>query len=80
LIDKVREALEEIEISRENVTNQAKEHINDNDLILTYSTSETLLQFFKEASKTVKFELIVLETAPTYEGHKTARQLAEAGI
>ncbi len=80
MIDKVREALEEIEISRENVTNQAKEHINDNDLILTYSTSETLLQFFKEASKTVKFELIVLETAPTYEGHKTARQLAEAGI
>lgn len=80
MIDKVREALEEIEISRENVTNQAKEHINDNDLILTYSTSETLLQFFKEASKTVKFELIVLETAPTYEGLKTARQLAEAGI
>jgi translation initiation factor eIF-2B subunit beta len=72
--------LEDIEISRENVTNQAKEHINDNDLILTYSTSETLLQFFIEASKTIRFEVIVLETAPTYDGHRTAKLLAEAGI
>jgi translation initiation factor eIF-2B subunit beta len=47
---------------------------------LTYSTSETLLQFFIEAKKTVKFEVIVLETAPTFEGHKTAKLLAEAGI
>ena len=43
LCDTLREVLEDIEISRENVTNQAKEHINNNDLILTYSTSETLL-------------------------------------
>jgi translation initiation factor eIF-2B subunit beta len=74
------EVLEDIDISRENVTNQAKEHINDNDLILTYSTSNTLLQFFIEARKTIRFEVIVLETAPTYEGHKTAKLLAEAGI
>ena len=43
LCDTLREVLEDIEISRENVTNLAKEHINNNDLILTYSTSETLL-------------------------------------
>jgi hypothetical protein len=31
LCDTLREVLEDIEISRENVTNQAKEHINNND-------------------------------------------------
>jgi len=49
-------------------------------VILTFSTSETLTKFFIEANKTVPFELIVLESAPTFEGHKTAKRLAEAGI
>jgi translation initiation factor 2B subunit (eIF-2B alpha/beta/delta family) len=39
-----------------------------------------MCQFFKEARKTIKFELIVLETAPTYDGHRTAKELAQAGI
>lgn len=78
--DRIMIVLEDIETSRDNVTDKAKEHINDNDLILTYSTSETLVTFFLEARKTVRFELIVLETAPTFEGHKTAKLLAEAGI
>jgi translation initiation factor eIF-2B subunit beta len=47
---------------------------------LTFSTSETLTKFFIEASKTVPFELIVLESAPNFEGHKTAKRLAEEGI
>lgn len=80
LLDQIHEIVEDIESSRENVTNQAREHINDNDLILTYSTSETLIQFFREARKTVRFELIVLETAPTFVGHNTAKHMAEAGI
>ena len=65
--------IEEVELTRISVTDQAKEHINDNDLILTYSISDTLISFFKEASKTSRFEVIVLESAPTFEGHKTAR-------
>lgn len=62
------------------MTHCAKEHINKNDLILTYSASETLAAFFIEAKKELDFELIVLETAPTFEGHKTAKLLAAANI
>ena len=62
------------------MTEQSKEHINDNDLILTYHISETLISFLKEARKTCYFEVVVLETAPTFEGHKTAKELAQAGI
>jgi len=71
---------EDILLSRESISEQSKEHINENDLILTFSYSRTLCQFFKEARKTIKFELIVLETAPTYDGHRTAKELAQAGI
>ena len=55
---------------------QAKEHISDNDLILTFSLSDTLVSFFTEASKECTFEVIVCETAPTFSGHKTAKLLA----
>jgi translation initiation factor eIF-2B subunit beta len=65
--------IEEVELTIESVTAQAKEHINDNDLILTYSISNTLISLFKEASKTSRFEVIVPESAPTFEGHKTVR-------
>ena len=64
------------------MTDQAKEHINDNDLILTYNCSETLTDFFIAASEEeeLNFEVIVAETAPSFVGHKTAKELAEAGI
>jgi translation initiation factor 2B subunit (eIF-2B alpha/beta/delta family) len=80
LLDTLAEIKEDIEMSRDNLTFQAKEHINDNDIILTHGYSNTLCQFFKEARQTVKFELIVLETAPSFQGHKTAKELANAGI
>lgn len=68
--------LDEIDMSRQSVTEQAKEHINENDLILTYHLSETLVQFLVEAHKTCHFEVIVLESAPTFDGHRTAKTLA----
>ena len=46
LIESIREVKDEIENSSGAVTDQAKEHINDNDLILTYNCSETLTDFF----------------------------------
>jgi len=67
-------------VSRQSVTEQAKEHISDNDLILTFGFSETVICFFQEAHEVCKFEVIVAETAPTFTGHKTAKKLAECGI
>lgn len=64
--------MEEIELSKEEVTEQATEHVSDNDLILTYHTSSTLTNFFVAAKETVNFEVIVCETAPKFTGHETA--------
>jgi translation initiation factor 2B subunit (eIF-2B alpha/beta/delta family) len=69
-------------MARSLIIEKAAEHINDGDLILTYSHSNTLIEFFKDAAKEkkIRFEVIVCETAPGFEGHKTAKQLAELGI
>ena len=74
------EVLEEIENSKELVTAQAREHISDNDLILTYHTSSTLTNFFIEAKESANFEVIVCETAPKFTGHQTAQNLSKQGI
>lgn len=65
----ISEIIEEIEMSKEDVTAQAKEHISDNDLILTYHLSSTLTNFFIEAKESANFEVIVCETAPKFTGH-----------
>lgn len=80
LLAQIREIIDEIDVSRQSVTEQAKEHISDNDLILTLGLSDTLVCFFKEAHEVCKFEIIVAETAPTFSGHRTAKRLAECGI
>ena len=53
LIDKIRQVQDDIEMSQSAVTDQAKEHISDNDLILTYDYSETLISFLKEAAEDI---------------------------
>jgi translation initiation factor eIF-2B subunit beta len=80
LLTQIREIAAEIDVSRESVTEQAKEHISDNELILTLGLSDTCICFFKEAYEQFKFELVVAESAPTFSGHKTAKKLAECGI
>jgi len=74
------EIKDDLELSRSNLCDQAKEHINENDVILTCSYSNSMVQFFKEAKKTIKFELVILETAPSFSGHRLAKELAKAGI
>jgi len=76
----ILEVIEEFEMAKEDVTAQAKEHIGDNDLILTYHTSSTLTNFFIAAKESANFEVIVCETAPKFTGHETAQALAQAGI
>ena len=46
LLAQIREIVDEIDVSRQSVTEQAKEHISDNDLILTHGLSDTLISFF----------------------------------
>eukprot|EP00351_Strombidinopsis_sp_SopsisLIS2011_P001090 CAMPEP_0116876212 /NCGR_PEP_ID=MMETSP0463-20121206/8210_1 /TAXON_ID=181622 /ORGANISM="Strombidinopsis sp, Strain SopsisLIS2011" /LENGTH=261 /DNA_ID=CAMNT_0004522703 /DNA_START=457 /DNA_END=1242 /DNA_ORIENTATION=+ len=73
--------IDEMETIHEEVTRQAVDHINDNDVILTYSSSNLLLSFFEHAHDNgCSFEVIVAESAPHFNGHKTAKQLAKKGI
>ena len=70
-----------METIHEEVTKQAVDHINDNDVVLTYSSSNLLLSFFEQAHLNgCRFEVIVAESAPHFNGHETAKRLAEKGI
>ncbi len=56
---------EELECISEFIIEQANEHINDNDVILTANHSDQLEEFFIEAAKNKTFQVIVAESAPT---------------
>ena len=66
LLNSIHETKDEIELSRDALTEKASEHINDGDLILTYGCSHTLINFFIEAKESAQFEVIVCETAPGF--------------
>jgi translation initiation factor 2B subunit (eIF-2B alpha/beta/delta family) len=55
----------ELEDISDNIQFQACEHINDNDTILTANHSDQLLDFFKEASNSKTFNVIIAESAPS---------------
>jgi ribose 1,5-bisphosphate isomerase len=55
--------------------------IKNNSTILTHCHSSSVVEIFKKAfEKKKKFEVIVTETRPLYQGEKTAKELSEAGI
>eukprot|EP00347_Sterkiella_histriomuscorum_P022712 403337443 len=72
--------IEDIESVHDMITAQANEHIHKEDVILTYGKSQILSGFFEEASKDKFFEVLVCETAPSYSGHQTAKELSSKGI
>jgi translation initiation factor eIF-2B subunit beta len=78
LITKIDDLMEDIENVRAIISEQAKEHIHSNDVILTYGqSSNALINFFKEAAESLFFEVVVCESAPSYSGQVTAKTLAE---
>lgn len=68
------------------ITRQAPEHINQNDILLTYGESDMVFSFIDSAHKGVEdhkgkaFQVYVCEAAPLFTGHKTAARMQEAGI
>lgn len=50
--------------STDNIAAQASEHIHSNEIILTMGKSRTVQRFLKLASKSRKFQVIVVESAP----------------
>jgi translation initiation factor eIF-2B subunit beta len=80
VIESVNELIEELDASAENIAQQALEHIHANELILTAGKSKTVEAFLKRAAKKRKFQVIVVECAPFYQGHEMALSLSDAGI
>lgn len=53
--------------SVDNIASQASEHIHSNEIILTVGKSNTVERFLKEAAKTRKYQVVVVESAPDYQ-------------
>lgn len=80
VIEGITHMIAEFEDLRNIISAQALEHIHSDEIIMTLGTSRTVTDFFKAAARKRKFHVIVAETAPWYEGHSVAVDLARAGI
>mmetsp|Transcript_22575 Transcript_22575/g.78990 ORF Transcript_22575/g.78990 Transcript_22575/m.78990 type:complete len:402 (-) Transcript_22575:119-1324(-) len=80
VLEGISEAIDELDNMSVPIAEQALEHIHANEVILTFGKSTTVEEFLKAAAKRRKFEVIVVETAPTFVGHDTALVYAKAGI
>ncbi|KAG8463034.1 hypothetical protein KFE25_001807 [Diacronema lutheri] len=81
IIDGVNELIDELGSLVHSIAEQAPEHIHAREVILTLGRSRIVEAFLKRVAKTERpFEVIVADTAPSYEGAEVARRLSEAGI
>ena len=76
----IAEIIEEQETATSNIAVQCFDHIHSNEIILTMGRCKVVEAFLTEAAKSLKFQVIVAETAPNFEGHQLAVNLAKAGI
>uniref|UniRef100_A0A1B6CAH8 Translation initiation factor eIF2B subunit beta n=1 Tax=Clastoptera arizonana TaxID=38151 RepID=A0A1B6CAH8_9HEMI len=64
ILDHISEFQMELETSSDNISQQAREHIHSNEIIMTIGTSREVKAFLKKAAQDRKFEVIVAECAP----------------
>lgn len=65
ILTSIDELINELESISEVIKDQAVDHINDNDVILTANHSDQLEDFFVEASQEKSFHVIIAESAPS---------------
>ncbi|XAR62677.1 hypothetical protein NMG60_11017523 [Bertholletia excelsa] len=81
VIEAVNVLIEDIDTYREQIAEQAVEHIHQNEVILTLGHSRTVLEFLSAArDKKRSFQVVVVEGAPSYQGHVLANELAKRGV
>ena len=76
----ISELIDEQETATVNIASQAFDHIHSSEIIMTIGNSKVVAQFLKEAARLRKFQVIVAETAPLYDGQELALEMASAGI
>ncbi|ORZ03491.1 hypothetical protein BCR43DRAFT_430298 [Syncephalastrum racemosum] len=74
------EIIEDLDGVYKGIADQALDYIHANEVIMTIGKSRTVEEFLTRAASKRKFQVIVAETAPTYQGHEMAKALSEAGI
>ncbi|CAF1050153.1 unnamed protein product [Adineta steineri] len=81
LMDDLNWYATDVELSVQNLAQQALAHIHANEIILTLGYSYTVERFFKyAAAKKRQFHVFILEHAPFFTGHKMAINLSQANI
>ena len=65
ILTSIEELISELESIGEVIKEQANDHINENDVILTANHSDQLEDFFIEANQDKKFHVIIAESAPS---------------
>ena len=83
-MEQILELYDEVESVRDPISAQALQHVHSNDVIMTLGNSRSVRQFLakaasaKDSAKSRSFEVFIIETAPSLEGHSAARELAKA--
>lgn len=80
VIDGVNDLIQELKDIDDAIAGQAAEHIHANEVVLVFGYSRTVLHFLRRAAEKRKFEVVVAEASPTYQGQLMATELAAAGI
>lgn len=82
IMESIQEVLGEFDDSSKSINEQASLHIHNNQTILTYCSSKTILSFLISAHQKYRrrFNVIVAEGAPHNGGHVMATKLSAAGI
>lgn len=80
VLDAINELLEELDGIQQQICDQALEHVHSNEVILTFGYCRTVHFFLREAAKKRRFQVVVAESGPSYEGQRLARDLANDGI
>ncbi|KAJ1451818.1 hypothetical protein M885DRAFT_487284 [Pelagophyceae sp. CCMP2097] len=80
VMEQIVELYDEVEGVREPISAQALQHVHSHDVIMTLGNSRSVRDFIKKAAsvKGRRFEVFVTETAPSFEGHAFANELAKA--
>lgn len=81
VIEAINELIQDIDTCHELISEQAVEHIHQNEVILTLGRSRTVKEFLCAAKeKKRSFRVFVAEGAPRYQGHVLAKELVGKGI
>ncbi|CAH0482396.1 unnamed protein product [Peronospora belbahrii] len=80
VMEGIAELIDEIDSLHVNIADQAMEYIHTDEVILTFGLSLSVEAFLKMAAKKRSFKVIVVESAPSLNGQRTAHALAESGI